>query len=148
MPGSPHSSCDFPEERSEKPLPPEEGCFPEEPLPEERFLLLPPPEEGCFPVLPEEPLPPPAQHLPLRVQPELPLTNLPPLDSYPEPLDSDSDCDAETRDSLVVQCSDSDVFERLTWVHHQGDWRRVMTKHVGEIAMNLDMHETMDWLEY
>ena len=146
MSGSPDSSSDFliPEERSfrlpEEPLPPhEEGCFPEEPLPEERFLL------------PEEPLPPPVQPVennPLRVQPELPLTNLPPLDSEWPPLDSDSDCDAETRDSLVVQCSDSDVFERLTWVHHQGDWRCVMTKHVQEIAMNLDLHETMDWLEY
>ena len=82
------------------------------------------------------------------VQPELPLTNLPPLDSEWPPLDSDSDCDAETCNSLVVQCSDSDVFERLTWVHHQGDWRCVMSKHVEEIAMNLDLHETMDWLEY
>ena len=78
MSGSPDSSSDFliPEERSfrlpEEPLPPhEEGCFPEEPLPEERFLL------------PEEPLPPPVQPVennPLRVQPELPLTNLPPLE--------------------------------------------------------------------
>ena len=134
MAGSLDSSSDFliPEQRSFR-LPAEEP--------------LPPPEEGCFP---EEPLPPsvqPVENLPLRVQ-ELPLTNLPPLDSEWPPLDSDSDCDAETCNSLVVQCSDSDAFERLTWVHHQGDWRCVMTKHVQEIAMNLDLHETMDWLEY
>ena len=181
MSGSPDSSSDFliPEERSfllpEEPLPPpEEGCFPEEPLPEERFLLPeePLPEEHFL--IPEEPLPPPVQpvenlpppvqpveNLPPRVQPvenlppppvqpveSLPLTNLPPLDSEWPVVDPDSDCDAETRDSLVVHCSDSDVFERLTWVHHQGDWRCVMSKHVEEIAMNLDLHETMDWLEY
>ena len=123
------------------------------------FLI---PEERCF-LLPEEPLPPPVrpvENLPPRVQPveNLPLTNLPPLvqpvanlplPGWP-PLDSDSDSDAETRDSLVVHCSDFDVIEPepLTWVHHQGDWRCVMTKHVQEIAMNLDLHETMDWLEY
>ena len=52
----------------EKPLPPpEEGCFPEEPLPEERFQL---PEEPLpLPVQPVENLPPPVQpveNLPLR----------------------------------------------------------------------------------
>ena len=74
MSGPPDTSSDFliPEERSfllpEEPLPPpEEGCFPEEPLPEERFQL---PEEPLpLPVQPVENLPPPVQpveNLPLR----------------------------------------------------------------------------------